>query len=68
MLIWYFFNNPYIYECVGKLPEQNFSVWLYSNPGDKILFWLKFNEARISVWNLVNYFKKVNIDYLLVIF
>ena len=37
-----------LYEYVGKLPEQHFSVWLFFNPGDKILFLLKFYEARIS--------------------
>ena len=48
MLIWYFSNNLDIYDYVGKLPEHNFSVWLFYNPGDKILYLLKFNEARIS--------------------
>ena len=51
MLILYFPNNLDIYDYVGKLPEQQFSVWLFSNPGDKILFLLKFSEARISEWN-----------------
>ena len=53
MLIWYFSNNLDIYDYVGKLPYQNFSVWLFSNKGDTILFLLKFNEARISEWNTV---------------
>ena len=53
MLIWYFSNNLDIYDYVGKLPEQHFSVWLFSNPGDKILCVLKFNEARISEWNIL---------------
>ena len=52
MLIWYFSNKLDIYDYVGKLPEQHFSVWLLYNPGDKILFLLKFNEARISEWNI----------------
>ena len=52
MLIWYFSNNLDMYDYVGKLPEPHFSVWLFSNPGDKILFFLKFNEARISEWNI----------------
>ena len=52
MLIWYFSNNLDIYDYVGKLPEHHFSVWLFSNPGDKIIFLLKFNEARISEWNV----------------
>ena len=52
MLIWYFSNNLDIYEYVVKLPKQHFSVQLFSNPGDKILFLLKFNEARISELNL----------------
>ena len=52
MLIWYCFNNPDIYYCVGKLPEQHFSVWLFSNPGDKTIFLLEFNEARISEWHV----------------
>ena len=53
MLIWYFSNNLDIYDYVGKLPEQHFSVWFFSNPGDKMLFLLKFNEARISECNLI---------------
>ena len=52
MLIWYFSNNLDIYYYVGKLPQQHFSVWLFWNPGDKILSLLKFDEARISEWNL----------------
>ena len=52
MLIWYFSNNLDIYYHVGKLPEQHFSEWLLSNPGDKILFLFKFDEARISEWNI----------------
>ena len=52
MLVWYFFNNLDIYDYVGKLPEQQFSVWLFSNPGDNILFLLKIIEARISEWNI----------------
>ena len=54
MFIWYFSNNLDIYHNVGKLGEQHFSVWLFSRPGDKILFLLKFNEARISEWNVCN--------------
>ena len=52
MLIWYFSNNIDKYDHVGKMPEQHFSVWLFFNPGDTILFLLKFNEARISEWNI----------------
>ena len=48
MLIWYFSNNLDIYDFVGKLPKQHFNVWLLSNPRDKSLFLLKFNEAKIS--------------------
>ena len=54
-----------MYDYVGKLPKQYFSVWLFSNPGDKILFLLKYNEARISEWNITvckpkqNYHKTV---------
>ena len=58
MLILYFSNNLATYEYVGKFPEQYFSVWLFSNPGDKILFLLKFNEARISEWNIRKYYKE----------
>ena len=47
MLIWYFSNNLDIYDYVGKLPEQHFVVWLFSNPGDNILFLLLFNEPRV---------------------
>ena len=54
MLIWYFFNNMDVNDCVGKLPEQHFSVWLLSNPGHNVLFLLKLIEARISEWNIFN--------------
>ena len=52
MLTWYFSNKLDIYDFVGKMPEQHFSVWLFSNPGDNMLFLLKFNGARISEWHL----------------
>ena len=52
MLIWYFSNNLDIYYYVGKLPNQNFNARLFSNPGDKLLFLLKFDEGRISEWNI----------------
>ena len=52
MLFSYFSNNLDIYDHVGKLSEQNFSVWLFFNQGDKILFLLKFHEARILEWNI----------------
>ena len=53
MWIWYFANNLDIYDYVEKFPEQHFSVWLFSNPGDKSLFLLKFNVARIrSEWSV----------------
>ena len=53
MLIWNF-SNKYldIYEYVGKFLEQHFSVGLFSDPGVKIVYLLKFNDARISEWNL----------------
>ena len=54
MLILYFSNNFDTFDYVGKLPEQQFIVWLFSNPGDKILFLLKFNEARILEYVQIN--------------
>ena len=59
MLIWYFSNNLDVYDYVGKLPEQLFSVQLFSNPVDKISFLLKFNEVRISEWNICMTERKV---------
>ena len=53
MLILYFSNNPDIYDYVGKLPEQHFSLWLFFNQGIKIKKLLKFNEARISELNIL---------------
>ena len=53
MLICHFYNHLDIYDYVGKLPEQHFSVFLFFNPGDKILFLLQFIEARISEWNII---------------
>ena len=60
MLIWHFCNNIDIYDYVGKLPEKHFSVWLFSNPGEKMLFLLKFNGARISEWNISKKKKREN--------
>ena len=37
MLIWHFSMDPDIYNYAGKLPKQHFNVWLFSNPGEKIL-------------------------------
>ena len=51
MLNWYFSNNLDIYDYVGKVLAQNFSVWLFSIQGNYFLFLLQFNEARISKWN-----------------
>ena len=48
----FFSNNRDIYDYIRKLPEQHFSVSLFSNPVDKILFLLNFYEARISEWNI----------------
>ena len=56
MLIWYFSNNLDIHDYVGKLLKQQFSVWLFFNPGDNVLFLLKFNESRISEGNLEIFF------------
>ena len=44
MLIPYLCNNLDIYDYVGKFPEQHFSVWLFSNQGDKILLLLKLSQ------------------------
>ena len=52
MLIWCFFDDLEIYDYVGKLPKQHFSLFLFSNPGNKILLLWKFNKARISEWNI----------------
>ena len=32
MMIWNFYLNLDIYDYVGKLQEQHFCVWLFSNP------------------------------------
>ena len=37
MLIWHFPNNPDMRLC-WKFPKQHLNVWLFSNPGDDILF------------------------------
>ena len=37
MLVRHFFNNRDLYGYVDKFTEQYFNVWLFSNPGDKIL-------------------------------
>ena len=43
-----FSNILNIYDYVGKFPTQHFSVSLFSNEGDNILFLLTFYDARIS--------------------
>ena len=48
MLVRHLSNNSDICGYVGKLPEQHFDVWLFSNPGDKIHILVKNNEARTS--------------------
>ena len=47
-----FNTNLDLVPWIRKLPKLNFSVRLFSNPGDNIFFLLKFNEARISEWNI----------------
>ena len=37
MLVRHFSIDFDIYNYVGKLPKQHFNVWLFSNPGEKIL-------------------------------
>ena len=44
--------------CVEKFSKQHFNVWLFSNPGDKFLFLLKFYEVRISEWNILFWLQK----------
>ena len=48
MWIQYFSNNPNIHGYVGKLLEQLLKVQMFSNPEDKTIFFVKFNEVRIS--------------------
>ena len=60
ILIWHFYNNLDIYECVENCQKTktkiHFSVWLLSNPGDTVLFLLKYKEVRISEWNIRSFF------------
>ena len=58
MLIWHFSMDPDIYNYVGKLPKQHFNVWLFSNPGEKILILVEIYEARVSEWNVRKLQKK----------
>ena len=37
MLVGHFSNNLEIGGYIGKLLEEHLNVWLFSNPGDKIL-------------------------------
>ena len=50
MLILHFSNYLDINVCVGKLSEHHFNVWLSSNPGDKILFLLKFMKSGFPIY------------------
>ena len=50
ILILHFTNYLDINVYVWKLFEQHFNAWMFSNPGDKILFMLNFCEVRISEW------------------
>ena len=43
MLVWYFSNNLDVYDYVGKLPKQHFSVWFFTDPG----------ATFYSCWNLM---------------
>ena len=36
MLFWQFSNIIIYVKIVGKIPDQHLSVWLFSNPGDKV--------------------------------
>ena len=36
MLFWQFSNIIIYVKIVGKIPDQHLSVWLLSNPGDKV--------------------------------
>ena len=36
MLFWQFSNIIAYVKIVGKIPAQHLSVWLFSNPGDKV--------------------------------
>ena len=35
-LFWQFSNITKYVKSVGKIPDQHLSVWLFSNPGDKV--------------------------------
>ena len=37
----YFSIDPDLYSYVGKLPEQHFNVWSFSNSGDQFLILVK---------------------------
>ena len=36
MLFWQFSNIIIYVKIVGKIPDQHLSIWLFSNPGDKV--------------------------------
>ena len=36
MLFWQFSNILIYVKIVGKIPDQLLSVWLFSNPGNKV--------------------------------
>ena len=36
MLLWQFSNIIKYVKIIGKIPDQHLSVWLFSNPGDKV--------------------------------
>ena len=36
MLFWQLSNIIIHVKIVGKIPDQDLSVWLFSNPGDKV--------------------------------
>ena len=63
MLVLHISNNHDVYGYVGKLPEQYFNMWLFSNPRDKILIIVEIFEARISEWNLSVYCEVLNLKY-----
>ena len=58
MLLLLFANNPDKCCYVGKLQEHNFSVWLFSNPRDKILILVEIlwiQDLKVQLRSMLSY-------------
>ena len=49
MMFWQFSNMTMYVRVVGKMQNQHFNVWLFSNPVDKVLILVKSRGQICSI-------------------